>query len=206
MNCWSGYYILRSGRDRWIKEQVGYIITGAMTITGVSMLLVCLSLFPRLKLSLTWGSVLYTLSQTNAGEICGLFWKISGQYISKHGPCEAMMVTILIMILSITFLGLFMFWCSLFRVKFLSIISTTVLVAYSHVVVAMGDFMQKRLAMFSPVAWMRIADYDVVRYGYRIAPPLYFVVSAYMVLISVLINFIRYKTKKMDFILSGGKG
>lgn len=206
MNRWNGYYLLRSGRDRWIKEQIGYIIAGAMSITGISILLTWISLFPELKLSLTWGKVLYTLSQTNASEMCGLFWKISGQYISKHNPCESMLITILIMILSITFLGLFMFWCSLFRVKYLSIIGAAVLVVYSHVVVAMGDFMQKRLAMFSPVAWMRIADLDVVRYGYRIAPSLYYVISAYMVLIFALINLICYKAKKMDFVLNDGKG
>lgn len=204
MNRWNGYYLLRSGRDRWIKEQIGYIVVSAVCITGVSIILTWAALFPRVKMSLTWGSVLYTLSQTDAGGMCGLFFKISPQYMSKHTACEAMLVTILIMILGITFLGLFMFWCSLFRVKFLSIIGATALIVSSHVAAAMGDSMQKRLAMLLPAAWMRIADFDVVRYGYRIAPSLQYVIGAYAALIFVLILLSYYKAKRMDFMWKEG--
>ena len=62
----------------------------------------------------SWGKVLYTLAKTNAGEQCGLFWNISAQYISEHSVMESMIISMIITIFGITFLGIFLLCCSLF--------------------------------------------------------------------------------------------
>lgn len=199
-NGWTGYYLLRSGKERWIKEQIAYIVVSGFVIALISTVLTLISLLPRLKMERGWGKVLFTLAQTDANKKCGLFWKISAQYISKHTPFEAMLMCILIMALGITFLGLIMFEFSLFRPRFLSVSIATAVVLYSYLPVTMGDIMQKQLSMISPIAWMRIADFNVTRYGNKIAPNVPYVICAYILLISILICLIRIRIRKADFI------
>lgn len=199
-NRWNGYYLLRSGKERWIKEQIAYIMVSAFVIALISIILTWISLFPRLKMERGWGKVLFTLAQTDANKKCGLFWKISAQYISKHTPFEAMLMCIFIMALGITFLGLIMFAFSLFRPSFISVAIATAVVVYSYLPVAMGDSMQKELSMISPISWMRIADFNVTRYGNEIAPNVSYVICAYVLLILMLICLIRIRLRKADFI------
>lgn len=200
MNRWNNFYMLRCGKGKWLKEQVLYIIISAFVITGVSCILTTISLYPQLKIGKGWGSVLYTLAQTNAGDVYGLFWKISAQYISKHSSFEAMLMTIVIMLLGVTFIGVLMFLCGLFGQGLISIAVPTAIIAYSHVTVAMGEFTQKKLSMTSPISWMRVADYDIVRSGYKIAPPFLYAVCVYVGLILILIFLCCLRLRKMDFI------
>lgn len=200
MKQWNCYYLLRSGREKWIKEQIAYIVISALIITGVSIFLTWVALFPNLKMECEWGSVIYTLSQTDASEMCDLFWQISAQFISKHSAFRAMGLCIIIMILGITFIGMVMFCGSIFLSRTFSVVIATSIVVYTHMTTALGDSMQKKLALISPISWMRIADYDVTRYGYKISPSVPYVICAYVVLISVLMYLVWHKLRKMDFI------
>ncbi len=194
------YYLLRGGKKKWIKEQMVYIVMSAFLITSASIILTWISLFPQLKMERGWGNIIYTLSQTNAGELCNLFWQISAQFISKHSAFRSMVMCVVITTLGIIFVGMLMFCCSCFFSRTLSVVIAIVVVVYSHMVTAMGDFMQKKLAMISPISWMRIADLDVIRYGCKIAPSVFYVVCSYILLISVLIYLIWCKLNKMDFV------
>lgn len=200
MKRWNCYYLLRSGKEKWIKEQIAYIVISALVITGVSIVLTWIALFPNVKMEYEWGSVIYTLSQTDASEMCDLFWQISAQFISKHSALGAMGLCIVIMILGITFIGMLMFWGSIFLSRIFSIIIAISFVVYTHMITALGDSMQKKLALISPISWMRIADYDVNRYGYKISPSVPYVICAYVILISTLMYLVWRKLKRMDFI------
>lgn len=200
MKRWNCYYLLRNGKEKWIKEQIAYIIVSALVLTGASIILTWLALFPNLKMEDEWGSVIYTLSQTNANEMCDFFWQISAQFISKHTALRAMGLCIIIMTLGITFIGILMFWGSIVLSRIFGVILAISIVVYTHMITALGDSMQKKLALISPISWMRIADYDVTRYGYKISPSVPYAICAYVVLISVLIYLIWRKLKKMDFV------
>ena len=153
MNQWNSYYLLRKGKSGWGREQICYILTSAFIITMISIPLSIASIIPNLYIEKGWGKVLYTLAKTNAGEKCDLFWKISSQYISKHTPFEAMMVSILFTLLGVTFIGCFMFCCALLFPKGMSILAATGLSVYSSVVVGLGDYAQRELSLTSPVSW-----------------------------------------------------
>lgn len=200
MNRWNSYYLLRSGKDKWIKEQICYIAMSATMITIVSVLMTWIVLIPQLQVESDWGRVLYTLSKTNARELCGLFWTISAQFISKHSAIETMLISLLVITLGITFLGMLMLWCSLFLSRSCAVVSATVLVANFYITTLMGDFMQKKMAMVSPVSWMEIANYGVTRYGYKIAPSIIYTVTAYSVLIAVMSYMSCKKIRKIDFL------
>lgn len=196
----NSYYFLRIGRARWILEQIVYIIISALIITSVSAILSIIALLPHLQFERGWGKVLYTLAKTDAGDMVGMFWNISLQYIRNQLPIEAMAMTIFIVTMGITFLGMLMFLCSLYFHKIVSVIAATVMVIYSSTVANVGHTLEKKFAMFSPVSWMRVTRIDVNQFGYRVSPSSLYIISTFIFLIFVLILLLYHKNKSVDFI------
>lgn len=202
MNRWNNYYLLRKGRIQWVTGQVVYIVISALAITCTTVVLTSVALLPYVHIEKEWGNVLYTLAKTNASGMCGLFWKISAQYMSQNAPLTAMGGAMLVSTLGIAFVGILMLCCALLFSRNLSIIMATVLVAYSSVVVNMGDHSQRGLTLISPISWMRIADFGVTRFGIRIGISYGFAVCSFLALAVIFLIFIYHRIGKIDLIWS----
>lgn len=116
--------------------------------------------------------------------------------ISRHGARFMVVITIF----GITFLGIFLLCCSLFFNRVISIALSSILVVTSSLVVNLGDLMQKKLATISPIAWMRVADSDVNRFGVEISPSLSFIIWGYLILIGGLVGIICRRANNIDLI------
>lgn len=81
-----------------------------------------------------------------------------------------------------------------------SIALSSILVVTSSLVVNLGDLMQKKLATISPIAWMRVADLDVNRFGVEISPSLSFIIWGYLILIGGLVGIICRRANNIDLI------
>lgn len=200
MNRWGSYYILRCGKERWIREQISYIAISSFLITLVSIILSWISLLPRLKMQSGWGEVIHTLAKTNAKDACGLFWNISAQYMSKHTPLQSMLILIVILTLGITFVGVLMLWCSLFISRIVAVVLATSMAACFYVTSMMGSVMQKKLAMISPLSWMEISNFDVTKYGNKIAPSVTYSVIMYCLLIMTMTGLLFWRINHIEFI------
>jgi hypothetical protein len=200
MNRWNNYYLLRIGRIQWVTGQIIHIVISALAITIITIVLTLVVLLPYVHIERGWGNVLYTLAKTDAKEMCGLFWKISVQYMSQNSPLTAMVGAIVVSTLGIVFIGILMLCCALLFSRTFSIIMATALVAYSSVVVNMGDHAQRGLTLTSPISWMRIADFGVTRFGIRIGLSYGFAVCSYLALTVLLMMFIYHRIGKIDFI------
>lgn len=200
MKRWNSYYLLREGRNKWLLGQIKYIVLSAYTITILSILLSWIALLPRLKYENGWGKVIFTLGKSNVGEDYGLFWKISVQYISKHTAVEAMLCSILIIGLGISFLGMLMLFFSLLFPNPFSVAITTIVVAYSSIVANVDDTLKMPLALSSPVSWMRIAQMDVTSYGSILAPSMLYVIISFILLIIILGCLMVWRIRRLDFI------
>ena len=194
------YYFLRMGRKKWIVMESGYVILSAVMISVLNIIMTWGVLNIQMHFENSLGKVLYTLAKTNAGEQCGLFWNISAQYISEHSVMESMIISMIITIFGITFLGIFLLCCSLFFNRVISIALSSILVVTSSLVVNLGDLMQKKLATISPIAWMRVADLDVNRFGVEISPSLSFIIWGYLILIGGLVGIICRRANNIDLI------
>ena len=89
---------------------------------------------------------------------------------------------------------------SLFFNRVISIALSSILVVTSSLVVNLGDLMQKKLATISPIAWMRVADLDVNRFGVEISPSLSFIIWGYLILIGGLVGIICRRANNIDLI------
>lgn len=197
INC---YYLLRIGRKRWIKEQILYIFVSSIVITLVSVCLTVIALVPNIEWQKDWGAVLYTLARTDAGSNTGLFWTVSPHFVRNVSPLFGMSVSIFLMILGITFIGMMMFFFCIYINKIVSIVVLTFLVVYSSVVANIGNVLEKKFAMVSPVSWMQITNIGLVQYGYSISPSLGYIVIMFLFLILLLGILAFYRAIKTDYI------
>lgn len=196
----NSYYLLRQGRRSWMLEQLVYIVVSSFIITIVSILMSVFSTLPYVTFELDWGNVLYTLARTNAGQMVGMFWKISLHFIRNYNPVYGMLLSILLTIMGIVFLGTLMFFTSLYVNRTTSILVATFLVIYSAVVANIGNAYEKGFAMISPASWLRVTRINAVEYGYSVSPPLSYILICFSFLIILLIGFINRRCMKIDLI------
>lgn len=193
------YYLIREERKRWFSEQANDIFLSSFLMTGISVLASCLPLFPMLKFGSEWGKVIFTLAKTNAGDMTGLFWKISNWYLNKYTPLEAMLTSILIISLGNCFLGMLMMLIRLYLPKAYSVGIALTLVAYSSVVANVGFPLEKSFFEVSPISWMRITRLGFTENGFRVAWPASVSIGAFTVLLLVIVIAGHRRIRKVDF-------
>lgn len=194
------YYLIREERQRWFSEQANDIFISSFLMTGISVLASSLPLFPMLEFRSEWGKVIFTLAKTNAGEMAGVFWKISYWYLNYHTPAEAMLTSILIISLGSCFLGMLMMLIRLFLPKAYSVGIALALVAYSSVVANVGFPSEKSFFEVSPISWMRITRLGFTENGFRVAWPVSVSIGAFAVLLLLIGIAGHCRIRKIDLI------
>ena len=196
----NSYYLIREGRKKWIMEQLMYIVLSAFVITGISIVLSIIALMPYVVFEADWGNVLFTLARTDAGSMVKMFWNISIHFIRNYSPISGMGLSMLLTVIGITFIGMLMFFISIYVNRTASVVVSTVLILYSAVVANIGNTFEKSFAMFSPVSWLRVTRIDVVEYGFSVSPSITYIIICFLGLILFLNILIWKRCKKIDFI------
>lgn len=193
------YYLIREERQRWFSEQANDIFISSFLMTGISVLASCIPLLPMLEFRGDWGKVIFTLAKTNAGDITGLFWKISNWYLNNHTPLEAMLTSILIISLGSCFFGMLMMLIRLYLPKAYSVGIASALVAYSSVVANVGFPSEKSFFEVSPVSWMRITRLGFTENGFRVAWPASASIGVFSVLLLAIGIAGHRRIRQVDF-------
>lgn len=200
MQRYNIYYLLREGRKSWIGEQFAYIFVSAIVITGVSILLSIFAIIPYVTFETGWGKVLFTLARTDVGFKLGMYLNIPSVFILNHNPLYGMCLSIILLVIGIVFIGMLMFFISVYINKGASVLIVTGLIIYSSVVANIGNTFEKKFAMFSPVSWLRVTRIDYVEYGFSVSPSLLYILVCFIGLIAILGILINKRCMKVDFI------
>lgn len=194
------YCLLREGRKSWIIEQFVYIFVSAVVITSVSILMSILAIIPYVTFETGWGKVLFTLARTDVGFKVGMFLNIPSHFILNHSPLYGMCLSIVLLVIGIVFIGMLMFFASIYINKRASVLIVTGLIIYSSVVANIGNTFEKKFAMFSPVSWLRVTRIDYVEYGFSVSPSLLYILVCFISMIAILGMLIYVRCMKIDFI------
>lgn len=202
---WNNYYVLRVGRKKWISKQIIYIVISSVIMTVINILLPFVILLPYTEVGSGWGKVLTTLAKTDAGQQCGLFWKISFQYMSNNTPVQAMIASFIMSVLCMIFVGTFILAVSLITCKTIGIIGISVMIMYVPITVSVGELFQRDVSRLSPISWIRVANYGITNYGYEVFPAYVYTLCGYFALIVGLIGLIYWKVGNIDLKFKEGK-
>lgn len=197
-HIWNSYIVLRLGREKWLINQLIYIIVSAFIIPLEVIGLTWIAIFPRMEFQYDWGKIIYTLANTSVGSEFSILWKISPQYIEKYNALEAMLMGILISGLGIAFMGILMFAICLIWGRICGLISESLLVAFSSVAANVIIPQQQLFHMLSPVSYMRVGRIGVSIGGYQVMPSIIYIVWVYTIG-TIICSFIGYlRIKRMN--------
>ncbi len=153
MQYWNMYRLMRLGRIRWALEQLRIILALAFFYTVMNLFMSILLMMDVTAYRLEWGKGLYTLSLTNAGGEFGNMLQFSYAFINDYTPLQALAASMVISFLCVAFIGIFMFFVSLWVNRTMAILLAMLGVVLPAVVENMTNSYQKFI-FFSPLSWI----------------------------------------------------
>jgi len=153
MQYWNMYRLMRLGRIRWALEQLYIIFALTLFYVCANLLINQLVMLDVTVYRPEWGKALYTLSLTNAASEFGSIIPFPYAFINDYSPMQALFYAIVISGLCVFFVGVFMFFVSLYINRIAAILMAMMLVVLPAVIENMTN-LYGRFLVFSPLSWM----------------------------------------------------
>lgn len=147
------FYILRSGRKKWLLGQFFYIAICSFLYFLAVFLLILIWLAPYMKWQTGWGKILTTLAVRGRGTYVIDFY-VNQSIIEKYSPVSAFAISFSLCVLAGIFLGMLMFILNLLFKWGSGLAAASILVIlqmFIHYEIG-GRF----LRLISPISWVNI--------------------------------------------------
>lgn len=192
------YQMIRCGRMKWGVLQIIKIIFESFIFNMAAVVISIFSLFPRISFEAGWGSIVYTLSRTNARELYKISLEFPYEIIRTYEPIMLILLMLLILWLAGCFVGLLMFSASLWFGRIWAVIVTSTFVVMPMI---FDDFLGvlRPFAMhFVPILWTRVTEIGRFKFGVPKQPLLPYILTAYTILCIFLGCAAIFKIRKID--------
>lgn len=154
---WQMYPFIRLGKWKWLFVQIGNIIMSAFSYTILTIIITALPSIKNILIKNEWGEIFYTLALTDAGSQYNIVFPISYKLINSGTPCAVLGISILIIGLIVTVLGLLMFMFSVYCDRIIAIIVAMIFSIMPILIENLGLEMQKIFVRIMPAEWIKIA-------------------------------------------------
>ncbi len=192
------YQMIRCGRIKWGILQIENIIFSSFVFNGVGFLISAAVMFPYISLESGWGKVIYTLARTDAGRNYNISIFIPYDILRKYTPLQFLCLTLLILWLAGSFMGLMMFAVSLWLGQTAALVFSSVLVVLP---IIMDDFVsawRPYMMHLSPLSWTRMTEIGQYRYGIPLQPTITYILGTYIILCILCSAAALVKLKNVD--------
>ncbi len=109
----SMYQYIRVGKNKWGRLQLFQIIVNSFIIVLCLFILSILTLWKDIKITSGWGEIYYTVSMTDIFKEYEILFNVPYKIISHYSVAKAIGLTLIILFLSVTFVGITMFFVGL---------------------------------------------------------------------------------------------
>ena len=193
------YHAIRSGRRQWGLGQIGGIFLRSLIMVLITIFCTILPLLSKIEWSNEWGKLLRTAATTNALSRYQSSVVIYYDIFSEYTPLELILLEILICTLTCTFVGVLMFFLSLYINKIIAVAGGLALAISLFPVLNMHPLIRYKLARFVPTVWAELARIATVDHTYYWLPSLTYMVLFLLVGIAIMTSFIIYKIRHVEF-------
>ena len=145
-----------------------------------------------------WGKVIYTLSRTDAGTSYNISINFPYDVVGKYTPLQVLKLTMLILWLAGSCIGLLMFALSLWWGRVVALIGASIWVILPIILDNYTGVWRPLATHFSPISWTRISEIGQFRYGIPRLPSLKFILSAYIILCVIFSLAALFKLRTVD--------
>ena len=193
------YQIIRCGRVKWGIIQLEKIFLSSCCFNIISFILSVVILTPHVSFEDGWGKVIYTLSRTDAGTSYNISINFPYDVVGKYTPLQVLKLTMLILWLAGSCIGLLMFALSLWWGRVAALIGASIWVILPIILDNYTGVWRPLATHFSPISWTRISEIGQFRYGIPRLPSLKFILSAYIILCVIFSLAALFKLRTVDF-------
>lgn len=194
------YQITRMGTVKWTLGKIGYILMSSAALTLIVVSESILILLPHMKISNEWGKILYTLSMTNVQEDFKIYpLPFNKNYMEQFSVVEGMMIAFLVCMAVTSFLGILMFFISLWLGRVVAIIAASFEIACPIISMNLLWKASYIISCISPVCWLQVVEYGAEKYGNRIMPQMNVAFISLGFIILFLIAGVMLRIKKYEF-------
>lgn len=164
----SMYQYIRLGKDKWGRMQLFQIILNSFIIVLCLFLLSIVTLGKDIKITSEWGEIYYTVSLTDIYEQYDLLFNVPYKIISQYSVQKAIGLTLLILFLSVTFVGMTMFLIGLQFSNSASIFVGEIFAVTPLISSNISKKWDDKIFYFTPPSWVGIEN---IGYNYNINKP-----------------------------------
>ena len=193
------YHTIRNGRWKWGLGQIGGIFLRSLAMVLITVLCTILPLMPRIEWTNEWGKILRTAATTNALSEYQSSVVIYYDIFSEYTPLELMLLGILICTLICTFVGILMFFLSLYINKIIAVAGGLALAIALFPVLNMHPLIRYKLARFVPTVWAELARIATADHTYYWLPSLRYMLLFLFAGIGIMTVCIIYRIRRVEF-------
>ena len=197
------YQLIRTGRIPWAAGQVAGMILRYLFAVVMTAVMASLPFLGRMEFTDDWGKVIYTLADINASWDFrlshDLMFRFSYEVLFKYTPVQLMLLTISLCLMICIFLGLVMFFLSLFFDRIIAVSGALLLVIMLYFVQNAPPAMKQHIAHYVPVYWAAVSLIESPSSGYYRLPSLTYMFTFLGVAIIALMAGIFFRVKHMEF-------
>lgn len=193
------YQVIRAGRVRWAVSQILAIMIQSFFIMLFNIIMSIIFLGRYCEFTLEWGKLLHTVALANISEAYHFLFAVPYNTLQNFSPVELMALTFIIGGLVISFVALVMFAVSLFVGRTAGVTAGLVMTVMIYFVENIHPLLTKKIAMFVPVDWMRVANVGIKQHDSFVLPSLQYILMFLTIGIAVLFVVIVWKIKRVEF-------
>lgn len=175
------YSLIRMGRLKWALAQILSICETALIFCLYMCIVPVILCIPNVELTKEWGKIIHTLSLTNASGLYSINIFVPYEVLVRLKPMEAMLLSVGLSTLLISFFGIFMFAISLIFKRNIAVVAASVVIVWSIAVYNMD----KLLSPYAPLLWLDISEVGQLFYGIKRLPDLKYILISFLIIISV---------------------
>ena len=193
------YHTIRNGRRRWGLGQIEGIFLRSFSMVSITVFCTILPLMPQIEWNNEWGKILRTAATTNALSEYQSSVVIYYDIFSEYTPLELMLLEVLICTLICTFVGVLMFFISLYINKIIAVAGGLALAIALFPVLNMHPLIRYKLARFIPTVWAELARIATADHTYYWLPSLLYMLLFLFAGIGIMTFCIIYRISRIEF-------
>ncbi|MDY3766459.1 MAG: hypothetical protein SO016_07175 [Lachnospiraceae bacterium] len=193
------YQIIRTGRTRWVLGHMAGICIRSFAAVLLSVMCSILPILTHIEWTNEWGKVLKTLATGDYVTSYSFPYLVYYDIMKRYTPLQLLCLTVLILALVSTFLGIVMWVFSLYVNRTCAVAIDVLMCLMLFLVLNTVVQYRRSLAWFIPTFWAKIAQSATPSMGYYMFPPVW-----YMLLMPVVASIlggvlVLVKVKRMEF-------
>lgn len=187
------YMIIRSNKTSWALGQIFYIIMASAIYFAILAILSIILILPVIYISSSWGKILTTFANTDAGYMFGIDY-ISYNIISTFKPFQSMITAFIIEWSIGVLLGLIIFSGNMYFKRGVGSIIAIAIVLFDTFI-GFGSFY---VAKFSPVTFARLGMIDISGLSPKPNPQYICIFMIISITIFIILSILSVRKKSFD--------